>query len=93
MKFLLSLFAAAVLIGVSGVALAADDKVVEGVVQSVSGDTLTVKTDDGRTTIVEASEVDRRRIALGEKVTVTGEFAPELNKFKARSIQVARAGA
>lgn len=42
-------------------------------------------------TIVDASEVDRRRVALGETVTILGELAPELNRFEARSIEVARA--
>lgn len=75
MKFLLSLFAAA-LLGVSSSALAAGDNAVEGVVQSVSGDTLTVKTDEGRTTIVDASQVDARRVALGASRSARRSASP-----------------
>ena len=89
MKILLWLFAAA-LIASSASAFAADAKTVEGIVQSVSGDTVTVKTDEGHTTIVDVSAADQPRVAVGEKVTIVGEFAPALNKFKARAIQVAR---
>ena len=89
MKILLSLFAAAV-IASCGAAFASGAKTVDGIVQSVSGSTLTVKTDDGRTTIVDVSETDRPRVAVGEKVIAVGEFAPEQNSFKARAIQVAR---
>jgi hypothetical protein len=89
MKLLLALLVLA-LMAVSGPALAADKDVLEGVVQSVSGDTLTVKTDEGRTTVVDVSNADRPRVALGEKVTVVGAFAPELSTFKARAIHVRR---
>jgi hypothetical protein len=89
MQFLLSLLVG-LLLSVSP-AWAGDDTV-EGVVLSISGDTITVESSEGRTTVVDVSGAGERRVALGEKVTVIGEFAPELNKFRARTIQVASGG-
>ena len=67
---------------------------IEGVVQSISGDTLTVTTADRRTSIVDVAEVkaDTSTIALGDAVTITGRFAPEENKFRATSIELGNAG-
>ena len=67
---------------------------IEGVVQSISGDTLTVTTADRRTSIVDVAEVneDRSAIALGDAVTITGRFAPEENKFRATSIEPGNVG-
>ena len=67
---------------------------IEGVIQSISGDTLTVKTADERVSIVDMADVarDQARIALGNTVTITGRFSPEDNKFRASSVEPADIG-
>ena len=69
---------------------AAQSQVIEGVVQSVSGSTLTVKTDDGQTTVVDTDQINQQVmqvVAIGKKVTIVGDFAPQENRIKAKSIR------
>jgi hypothetical protein len=71
---------------------AGQSQVIEGVVESVSGSTLTVKTDDGRTTVVDTDQVNQQVmqvVAIGKKVTIVGDFAPQDNRIKAKSIRAA----
>ena len=69
---------------------AGQSQVIEGVVQSVSGSTFTVKTDDGRTTVVDTDQINQQVmqvVAIGKKVTIVGDFAPQENRIKAKSIR------
>jgi outer membrane lipoprotein SlyB len=63
---------------------------VHGKVQSVSGNTVTVKTDDGRTLTVDASRVSneiRGALTRDEGVTLIGFAGSDATKFRARYIQ------
>jgi preprotein translocase subunit YajC len=63
---------------------------VHGKVQSVSGNTVTVKTDDGRTLSVDASRVSneiRGALTPDEGVTLIGFAGSDATKFRARYIQ------
>jgi preprotein translocase subunit YajC len=76
-------------VGVSG-AIAQEWQRIHGKVQSVSGNTVTVKADDGRTVTVDASQVDagiRGALTAGEGVTLIGFKGSDANKFTARYIQ------
>ena len=79
----------------SGQPVAGQPQVIEGVVQSVTGSTLTVKTDDGQTAVVDTDQVNQQVmqvVAVGKKVTIVGEFAPQENKIKAKSIRASTDG-
>jgi preprotein translocase subunit YajC len=63
---------------------------VHGKVQSVSGNTVTVKTDDGRTLHVDAAQVSseiRGALTSDEGVTLIGFAGSDATKFTARYIQ------
>lgn len=63
---------------------------VHGKVQSVSGNTVTVKTDDGRTLNVDAARVSgevRGALTPDEGVTLIGFAGSDATKFRARYIQ------
>ena len=79
----------------AGQPTAGQPQIIEGVVQSVSGSTLTVKTDDGRTTVVDTDQINQQVmqvVAIGKKVTIVGDFAPQENKVKAKSIRTSDDG-
>ena len=63
---------------------------IHGKVQSVSGNTVTVKADDGRTLTVDAAQVDagiRGALTKDQGVTLIGFKGSDANKFTARYIQ------
>ena len=63
---------------------------VHGIVQSISGNNVTVKTDDGRTLTVDASQVSadvRGALQPSAGVTLIGFSGSEASKFTARFIQ------
>jgi preprotein translocase subunit YajC len=63
---------------------------IHGKVQSVSGNTVTVRADDGRTLTVDAAQVDasiRGALTKDEGVTLIGFKGSDANKFTARYIQ------
>lgn len=77
-------------VAVLGASAADEWQRVHGKVQSVSGSTVTVKADDGRTLTVDASQVDagiRGALTKDEGVTLIGFKGADANKFTARYIQ------
>jgi preprotein translocase subunit YajC len=78
------------LIGVAG-AFAADEwQRIHGQVQSVSGTTVTLKADDGRTLTVDAAQVSneiRGALKPNAGVTVIGKAGASANQFTAQYIQ------
>jgi uncharacterized protein Veg len=77
-------------VAVLGASAADEWQRVHGKVQSVSGNTVTVKADDGRMLTVDASQVDagiRGALTTGEGVTLIGFKGADANKFTARYIQ------
>src|SRR5205085_2842232 len=63
---------------------------VHGKVQSVSGNSVTVKTDDGRSLSVDRKEVGegvRQSLSTGEKVTGIGFYRGNNNRVDARYVQ------
>ena len=77
-------------VGVAGASAADEWQRIHGKVQSVSGNTVTVKADDGRTLTVDAAQVDasiRGALTKDEGVTLIGFKGSDANKFTARYIQ------
>ena len=92
MKLLRSLLAVAclLLVGVAGAGAADDWQRIHGKVQSVSGNTVTVKADDGRVLTVDAAQVSadiRGALAPGAGVTLIGKAGAQSNQFTAQYIQ------
>jgi preprotein translocase subunit YajC len=79
------------LVGVAGVAGAADEwQRIHGQVQSVSGNTVTVKADDGRVLTVDAKQVSseiRGALKPNTGVTLIGHAGASANLFTAQYIQ------
>jgi hypothetical protein len=74
----------------AGTTASEQTQTIEGVVQSVSGDSLTVTTDDGDTKVVDASQVSQnvmQVVAVGENVTIVG--VQTAGTFKARDVKKA----
>ena len=92
MKLLRSLLAVAclLLVGVAGAGAADDWQRIHGKVQSVSGNTVTVKADDGRVLAVDAAQVSadiRGALAPDAGVTLIGKAGTQPNQFTAQYIQ------
>ena len=92
MKFLRSFVAVTclLLVGVAGAGAADDWQRIHGKVQSVSGNTVTVKADDGRVLTVDAAQVSadiRGALAPGAGVTLIGKAGAQSNQFTAQYIQ------
>ena len=92
MKFLRSLVAVTclLLVGVAGAGAADDWQRIHGKVQSVSGNTVTVKADDGRVLTVDAAQVSadiRGALAPDAGVTLIGKAGAQSNQFTAQYIQ------
>ncbi|PYM85658.1 MAG: hypothetical protein DME13_10250 [Candidatus Rokuibacteriota bacterium] len=92
MKFLRSFVAVTCLLlaGVAGAGAADDWQRIHGKVQSVSGNTVTVKADDGRVLTVDAAQVSadiRGALAPGAGVTLIGKAGAQSNQFTAQYIQ------
>jgi preprotein translocase subunit YajC len=78
------------LVGVAGAGAADDWQRVHGKVQSVSGNTVTVKADDGRVLTVDASQVSadiRDALKPDAGVTLIGQAGAQANQFTAQYIQ------
>jgi preprotein translocase subunit YajC len=78
------------LVGVAGVAGADDWQRIHGQVQSVSGNTVTVKADDGRVLTVDAAQVSseiRGALKPNTGVTLIGRAGTSANQFTAQYIQ------
>ena len=92
MKLLRSLLAVAclLLVSVAGAGAADDWQRIHGKVQSVSGNTVTVKADDGRVLAVDAAQVSadiRGALAPDAGVTLIGKAGTQPNQFTAQYIQ------
>ena len=78
------------LVGVAGAGAADDWQRVHGKVQSVSGNTVTFKADDGRMLTVDAAQVSseiRGALTPDEGVTLIGKAGAQPNQFSAQYIQ------
>src|SRR5256714_12804127 len=92
MKVLRSLVAVTclLLVGVAGAGAADDWQRIHGKVQSVSGNTITVKADDGRVLTVDVAQVSadiRGALAPDAGVTLIGKAGAQSNQFTAQYIQ------
>src|SRR6266566_9379547 len=92
MKVLRSLLALTFVlaVGITGASAADDWQRIHGQVQSVSGNTVTVKADDGRVLTVDAARVStdiRSALQPNAGVTLIGQAGGSANQFTARYIQ------